>query len=84
MNYAVSIPQAVGTIAIRKYSKYQFFLDCFCVSIPQAVGTIAIYTLHIVRGGETLVSIPQAVGTIAIRKCKVLCRTNGKFQYRKR
>ena len=38
---AVSIPQAVGTIAIRNI-RYLFIATASIVSIPQAVGTIAI------------------------------------------
>ena len=44
MLYVVSIPQAVGTIAIslvEKLLKEEFSL----VSIPQAVGTIAIISI---------------------------------------
>ena len=38
---AVSIPQAVSTIAIL-YKEYTFLFFCFAVSIPQAISTIAI------------------------------------------
>ena len=38
----VSIPQAVGTIAINLFTKTELAV-VLNVSIPQAVGTIAIY-----------------------------------------
>ena len=61
----VSIPQAVGTIAmgLQKASGVAYYT----VSIPQAVGTIAIAET-VVLGviAVLMVSIPQAVGTIAI------------------
>ena len=40
--YKVSIPQAVGTIAMRKGIQNEKINDSSNVSIPQAVGTIAI------------------------------------------
>ena len=61
----VSIPQAVGTIAITAQleADMQALLK---VSIPQAVGTIAMQLLSIITAKVLTVSIPQAVGTIAI------------------
>ena len=63
----VSIPQAVGTIAMNLSNQLDTLSKRPIVSIPQAVGTIAMKnflkknTLYLL-----LVSIPQAVGTIAI------------------
>ena len=45
----VSIPQAVGTIAMLLAR--QKTMNCFIVSIPQAVGTIAIAPLFVNRCG---------------------------------
>ena len=62
---SVSIPQAVGTIAIGLVEDYEYF-DGSAVSIPQAVGTIAILNPLNFADLPFVVSIPQAVGTIAI------------------
>ena len=62
-NKIVSIPQAVGTIAIDELKMIP--ISGF-VSIPQAVGTIAIESSGSKRASSSSVSIPQAVGTIAM------------------
>ena len=83
----VSIPQAVGTIAIGVISSdFTGFVLTWVVSIPQAVGTIAIVKKEItVLCLFVKVSIPQAVGTIAIYIQKNICGgRNHTFQYRKR
>ena len=80
----VSIPQAVGTIAIlkkRKRSRYENFKQ---VSIPQAVSTIAICNRLPIDMCELEVSIPQAVSTIAIYNGTALQINKKTFQYRKR
>ena len=64
--FDVSIPQAVGTIAMLPYG-CGYGNERRVVSIPQAVGTIAIVSVHVSSEmGEDKVSIPQAVGTIAM------------------
>ena len=81
----VSIPQAVGTIAIHGSMAVILPSPCTSVSIPQAVGTIAI--INVLNSTKTFrtVSIPQAVGTIAIAAIlTVVVMAVAMFQYRKR
>ena len=80
----VSIPQAVGTIAIRE--KGIVFKPIGLISFNTASGRYYCnltpvqpdhYVLHVV-------SIPQAVGTIAIYGKVTKCDVYNWFQYRKR
>ena len=71
--YTVSIPQAVGTIAIAE-TVVLGVIAVLMVSIPQAVGTIAIDTAYF-DGVGISVSIPQAVGTIAMVMSPSMCVT---------
>ena len=76
MHGIVSIPQAVGTIAmLNKKNSLPLWYEV--VSIPQAVGTIAMLNKkNSLPLWYEVVSIPQAVGTIAmVNLIKTLCKT---------
>ena len=83
MKGEVSIPQAVGTIAIVVINAIKALH--LLVSIPQAVGTIAMLEQHEIRRCGWYVSIPQAVGTIAMLAHMAQKEKRIRmFQYRKR
>ena len=83
MQFKVSIPQAVGTVATVVGNVNGECISIH-VSIPQAVGTVATAEFYLMSSSYARVSIPQAVGTVATDDIGGSTACFEMFQYRKR